>query len=38
VPDPLDPRVHHDVAAAVADAARQEGLARPDRAPPGMAP
>ncbi|MEA2249423.1 MAG: hypothetical protein QOH46_3952, partial [Solirubrobacteraceae bacterium] len=38
VPDPLDPQVHHDVAAAVADAARQEGLARPDRVPPGMRP
>jgi malate dehydrogenase (oxaloacetate-decarboxylating) len=38
VPDPLDRRVHHDVAAAVADAARQEGLDRPDRVPPGMRP
>jgi malate dehydrogenase (oxaloacetate-decarboxylating) len=38
VPDPLDRHVHHDVAAAVADAARQEGLDRPDRVPPGMRP
>jgi len=37
VPDPLDRGVHAQVAAAVADAARQEGLARPDRAPPGLA-
>jgi malate dehydrogenase (oxaloacetate-decarboxylating) len=36
VPDPLDPHVHRDVAAAVADAARQEGLARPERVPPGL--
>jgi malate dehydrogenase (oxaloacetate-decarboxylating) len=37
VPDPLDRAVHRDVAKAVADAARQEGLARPDRVPPGLA-
>jgi malate dehydrogenase (oxaloacetate-decarboxylating) len=36
VPDPLDRRVHQEVAKAVADAARQEGLARPDRVPPGL--
>jgi malate dehydrogenase (oxaloacetate-decarboxylating) len=36
VPDPLDRRVHHEVARAVADAARQEGLARPERVPPGL--
>jgi malic enzyme len=36
VPDPLDRRVHREVARAVADAARQEGLARPDRVPPGL--
>jgi malate dehydrogenase (oxaloacetate-decarboxylating) len=37
VPDPLDRAVHREVAAAVADAARQEGLHRPDRVPPGLA-
>jgi malate dehydrogenase (oxaloacetate-decarboxylating) len=36
VPDPLDREVHRAVARAVADAARQEGLARPDRVPPGL--
>jgi len=36
VPDPLDQRVHHEVAAAVAGAARDEGLARPERVPAGM--
>ena len=36
VPDPLDRQVHREVAAAVADAARQEGLARPERVPPGL--
>ena len=36
VPDPLDRRVHREVARAVADAARQEGLARPERIPPGL--
>jgi malate dehydrogenase (oxaloacetate-decarboxylating) len=38
VPDPLDREVHRAVARAVADAARQEGLARPDRVPPGLEP
>jgi malate dehydrogenase (oxaloacetate-decarboxylating) len=33
VPDALDPAVHAEVASAVAEAARAEGLARPDRAP-----
>jgi malate dehydrogenase (oxaloacetate-decarboxylating) len=33
VPDALDPRVHEEVARAVADAAVEEGLARPDRIP-----
>jgi malate dehydrogenase (oxaloacetate-decarboxylating) len=37
VPDPLDRAVHRDVAQAVADAARQEGLHRPERVPPGLA-
>ena len=36
VPDVLDPDVHAGVAAAVADAARDEGLARPDRVPAGL--
>jgi malate dehydrogenase (oxaloacetate-decarboxylating) len=36
VPSPLDRAVHRQVAAAVADAARQEGLHRPDRVPPGL--
>jgi malate dehydrogenase (oxaloacetate-decarboxylating) len=36
VPDPLDPGVHAEVARAVADAARAEGLARPDRVPAGL--
>jgi malate dehydrogenase (oxaloacetate-decarboxylating) len=36
VPDPLDRRVHQEVARAVADVARQEGLARPGRVPPGL--
>jgi malate dehydrogenase (oxaloacetate-decarboxylating) len=36
VPDALDPKVHESVAAAVADAARSEGLARPERAPAGL--
>jgi malate dehydrogenase (oxaloacetate-decarboxylating) len=36
VPDPLDRDVHREVARAVADAARQEGLHRPDRVPPGL--
>jgi malate dehydrogenase (oxaloacetate-decarboxylating) len=38
VPDALDPRVHRAVAAAVADAAAEEGLAHPDRVPPGLRP
>jgi malate dehydrogenase (oxaloacetate-decarboxylating) len=37
VPDPLDRAVHREVALAVSDAARQEGLHRPDRVPPGLA-
>src|SRR3954452_2759471 len=36
MPSPLDRAVHRQVAAAVADAARQEGLHRPDRVPPGL--
>ncbi len=36
VPDALDPAVHHAVAAAVEDAALQEGLARPERVPSGL--
>ena len=36
VPDPLDPEVHAEVARAVADAARADGLARPQRAPLGL--
>jgi len=36
VPDALDPRVHERVAEAVAEAARQEGLARPERTPSGL--
>jgi malate dehydrogenase (oxaloacetate-decarboxylating) len=36
VPDPLDRNVHREVGRAVADAARQEGLARPERVPPGL--
>jgi malate dehydrogenase (oxaloacetate-decarboxylating) len=36
VPDPLDREVHRAVARAVADAARQEGLSRPERVPPGL--
>ena len=36
IPSPLDRAVHRQVAAAVADAARQEGLHRPDRVPPGL--
>jgi malate dehydrogenase (oxaloacetate-decarboxylating) len=34
VPNPLDPAVHE----RVADAAREEGLARPERAPGGSRP
>ena len=36
VPDVLDPAVHEHVAAAVADAARDEGLTRPERVPAGL--
>ena len=36
VPDALDPRVHERVAAAVAEAATQEGLSRPERTPAGL--
>jgi malate dehydrogenase (oxaloacetate-decarboxylating) len=36
VPDALDPDVHRSVADAVADAARAEGLARPERVPSGI--
>jgi malate dehydrogenase (oxaloacetate-decarboxylating) len=36
VPDALDPKVHESVAEAVAAAAREEGLARPQRAPAGL--
>jgi malate dehydrogenase (oxaloacetate-decarboxylating) len=36
VPDALDPRVHETVADAVAEAARAEGLAHPERVPAGL--
>ncbi len=36
VPDALDPRVHQRVADAVAEAARDEGQARPERVPSGL--
>jgi malate dehydrogenase (oxaloacetate-decarboxylating) len=36
VPDALDPGVHAEVAGAVAEAARAEGLARPERVPAGL--
>jgi malate dehydrogenase (oxaloacetate-decarboxylating) len=36
VPDALDPAVHAEVARAVEQAARDEGLARPDRVPAGL--
>ena len=36
VPDALDPEVHFQVAAAVEEAARAEGLARPERVPAGL--
>ena len=36
VPDALDPKVHEQVASAVNDAARAEGLARPERVPAGL--
>jgi malate dehydrogenase (oxaloacetate-decarboxylating) len=36
VPNPLDPAVHNAVARAVEDAARDEGLAHPERVPAGL--
>jgi malate dehydrogenase (oxaloacetate-decarboxylating) len=36
VPDALDPAVHGEVARAVSEAARSEGLARPERVPAGL--
>ena len=36
VPDALDPEVHARVASAVSEAARAEGLARPERVPAGL--
>jgi malate dehydrogenase (oxaloacetate-decarboxylating) len=36
VPDPLDRGLHRAVATAVAEAARDEGLERPDRVPAGL--
>lgn len=36
VPDALDPAVHREVAAAVQEAAEDEGLARPDHVPSGL--
>jgi malate dehydrogenase (oxaloacetate-decarboxylating) len=36
VPDALDTRVHEHVARAVAEAAEEEGVARPERAPAGL--
>jgi malate dehydrogenase (oxaloacetate-decarboxylating) len=36
VPDVLDPAVHREVADAVGEAARAEGLARPERVPSGL--
>ncbi len=36
VPNALDPAVHREVARAVEQAARAEGLARPERAPSGL--
>jgi malate dehydrogenase (oxaloacetate-decarboxylating) len=36
VPNPLDPGVHERVSEAVASAARDEGLDRPERAPRGL--
>ncbi len=36
VPDALDPAVHAEVARAVADAVRADGLARPERVPAGL--
>ena len=36
VPDALDPAVHAEVARAVEEAARSEGLSRPERVPAGL--
>jgi malate dehydrogenase (oxaloacetate-decarboxylating) len=36
VPDALDPAVHHEVAAAVQEAAEDEGLSRPEHVPSGL--
>jgi malate dehydrogenase (oxaloacetate-decarboxylating) len=36
VPDALDPAIHAEVASAVAEAAREEGIARPERIPAGL--
>jgi malate dehydrogenase (oxaloacetate-decarboxylating) len=36
VPDALDPKVHAEVSEAVEQAARDEGLARPERVPAGL--
>ena len=36
VPDALDPAVHAEVARAVEEAARDEGLAHPERVPAGL--
>ena len=36
VPDALDPKLHAEVARAVEQAARDEGLARPERVPAGL--
>ena len=36
VPDALDPKVHEQVAAAVTEAARAEGIDRPERVPAGL--
>ena len=36
VPDALDPEVHSEVARAVSEAAKHEGLARPERVPSGL--
>jgi malic enzyme len=36
VPDALDPAVHAEVTRAVEEAARAEGLARPERVPTGL--
>jgi malate dehydrogenase (oxaloacetate-decarboxylating) len=36
VPDPLDRELHRAVADAVSEAARDEGLERPERIPAGL--